>query len=164
MSKRYGSVGDDRLPEPLHFELFTHLDDEVEVHAFRAVRRVDTRLATRFVKFGDDDVAQLIDMTVKLISKTLDDKDGTSATWSPVRLPLRDGEPARFRGPDGELYEMEHAEKFAAFEAGSSRRRFLALTGDQDRTIQIEALAELTKDLIAASAERPTDGSAPSSR
>jgi hypothetical protein len=191
--KRYGTPQSTRLPEPFEFELMASLDDVDEVHQFRAVRQVDRLLAAQFTGFVPEEAHKEVALLVKLISKTLDDKDGTPATWAPVELPpppanARDVNPVivqgapdetalaavrleqtvtvspmpKFRGPDGALYEMEHAEKFAAFEAGSSRRRFLALCGDQERTVQGESLGMLVRDLIAVSAGRPTGASSPS--
>jgi hypothetical protein len=167
--KRYGKPQSTRLADPFPFELVATLDDEDEVHEFTAVRQVDKLLGARFTSFTEEEAHKSVDLLVKLIAKCLDDKDGTPATWAPVQLPPRspgnagDYEPPKFRGPDGELYEMEHVDKFAAFEAGSSRRRFLALAGDQDRTVQAEDLAALVKDLIAVSTGRPTGASVPSS-
>ena len=170
--KRYGKPNSTRLAEPYPFELMASLDDDDEVHGFTAVRQVDKLLGARFTSFSDEEAHKSVDLLVKLIAKTLDDKDGTPATWAPVQLPpppeLRqiDADDAwvpKFRGPDGELYEIEHVDKFAAFEAGSSRRRFLALVGDQERTVQAEDLTAIVRDLIAVSTGRPTVASAPSS-
>jgi hypothetical protein len=192
--KRYGTPQSTRLAEPWPFELVASLDDEDEVHEFTAVRQVDKLLGARFTGYTPEEAHKQVDLLVKLISKCLDDKDGTPATWAPVELPpppvsARDVNPVivqgamddttlaavrleqtvaispmpKFRGPDGALYEMEHAEKFAAFEAGSSRRRFIALCGDQDRTVQAEDLGNIVRDLIAVSTGRPTGASAPSS-
>ena len=170
--KRFGKPQATRLPEPFEFELYVSLDDEDEVHAFTAVRQVDKLLGARFTGYTPEEAHKQVDLLVRLIHKTLDDKDGTPASWAPVQLPpppeLRqiDADDAwvpKFRGPDGELYEMDHVEKFAAFEAGSSRRRFIALCNDQDRTVQAEDLGAVTRDLIAVSAGRPTGASAPSS-
>ena len=165
--KRYGKPQSTRLPEPWPFELMASRDDEDEVHAFTAVRQVDMLLGARFTGYTPEEAHKQVDLLVRVISKTLDDKDGTPATWSAVQLPIPHdaGEDFRpkFRGPDGELYEMEHVEKFAAFAAGSSRRRFIALCGDQERTVQAEDLGNIVRDLIAVSAGRPTGASAPSS-
>jgi hypothetical protein len=170
--KRYGKPHSTRLAEPFEFELMAALDDEDEVHEFTAVRQVDKLLGAQFTSFSDEEAHKSVNLLVKLIAKTLNDKDGTPATWAPVQLPPKspghagefiDAEPPKFRGPDGELYEMEHADKFAAFEAGSSRRRFLALVGDQERTVQAEDLTAIVKDLIAVSTGRPTGASSPSS-
>lgn len=170
--KRYGTPGATRLPQAWPFELVVSRDDEDDVLAFTAVRQVDRLLAAQFTAYSEVEAHKSVDLLVKLISKTLDDKDGTPATWSPVQLPappelrqveLDDTHRPKFRGPDGELYEMEHAEKFSGFAAGSSRRRFLAVVGDQDRTVQAEDLSAIVKDLIAVSAGRPTDASVPSS-
>lgn len=96
-----------------------------------------------------------------VVQGTVDD-----ATLSAVHLEqtLTVSRMPKFRGPDGELYEMDHVDKFAAFEAGSSRRRFIALCNDQDRTVQGEDLGDVVRDLIALSGGRPTVASAPSSR
>lgn len=165
--KRYGKPQSTRLPEPYPFELMASLDDEDEVHAFTAVRQVDQLLATRFSSFSEEEPHKIVDLLVRLIAKTLDDKDGTPATWSAVQLlrPSEQEEPwvPKFRGPDGALYEMDHVVKFAAFEAGSSRRRFLAIVGDQERTVQAEDLKAVVQDLIAVSTGRPTVASSPSS-
>lgn len=164
--KRYGRPQSTRLSEPYPFELVSSSDDEDEVHSLTAVYMVDRILGARFTSFKPDEAHMQVDLTVKLISKCLDDKDGTSATWSPVELPVTDytSEPRvpKFRGPDGELYEMEHAGKFAAFEAGSSRRRFVAVITDPNRMVQPEDLGEIVRDLIEVSAGRPTVASSPS--
>jgi hypothetical protein len=185
--KRYGKPQSNRLPVPYGFELTASLDDDDEVHSFVAVRQVDKLLAGSYTGYAASEAHRQVELLVKLISKTLDDKDGTPATWAPVQLPpppvsAHDVNPMviqgtthdaalaalrleqtvtvspmpKFRGPDGELYDMDHAEKFASFSAGSSRRRFLALVGDVDRTVEAEMLGELVKDLIAVSAGRPT--------
>jgi hypothetical protein len=192
--RRYGKPQSSRFAEPWPFELVVSLDDEDEIHAFTAVRQVDKLLGARFTGYTLEEAHKQVDLLVKLISKCLDDKDGTPATWAPVELPpppigARDVNPVvvqgapddaalsaihlsqtvtvsprpKFRAPDGELYDMDHVEKFAAFPAGSSRRRFLALCGDQERTVQAEDLGDIVRDLIAVSAGRPTGASRSSS-
>jgi len=62
-----------------------------------------------------------------------------------------------FVGPDGEPYPYELLDKFTAFEAGSSRRRWRQLLdNDDDLVIEAEVLSALFEHLAALAANRPT--------
>lgn len=163
--KRYGSGAPEaqKLDPAVEFEVAGLRYDDEEVHEFIATRKVDTVLAGRFINMPDDQAGQLLRLVVKLIGKTLDNKDGVPVQWSPEPVPKprnagKNYEP-KFRGPDGDLHPMGEAPKFLDFAAGSSRRRWEALTVDEDFTVQMEVLAEVAHDLIEATTARPTVGS-----
>jgi hypothetical protein len=163
--KRYGggSKTAQRLDQPVEFELELLRFDDPEVHTFHAVRKADTLLAARFMSVADDDPGAVLRLVTKLISKMLDNSDGVPVQWSPDVLPKPKNagpkyEP-KFRGPDGKLHPVADAGKFLEFAAGSSRRRWEALVIDEDATVELEALAEIARDLISATTDRPTDGS-----
>lgn len=163
MVKRYGNTRQQRLDDPFEFELAGLRDDEEEIHTFRVVQKADTLMATRFMNVSDDRVMELFPLIISLISKMLDNKDGVGANWAPLELP----KPAnagpkyqpKFRGPDGKLHPMDQAAKFEDYNAGSSRRRWRALVVDNEFTVDVEALADIARDLIEQSTGRPTDES-----
>jgi hypothetical protein len=162
--KRYGggSVQAQRLDTPYEFELEGLRYDDPEVHSFTAVRKADTLLAGKFMNLSDDQAGRLLRLCTLLVGKTLDNKDGVPVQWAPDPLPKPkdagdDWEP-KFRGPDGKLHPMHQAEKYTAFAAGSSRRRWAALVEDEEFTAEMETLAEIVKDLISRSTGTPTDG------
>lgn len=151
-----------RLGEPFRFQLTGLRWDDEETHDFTAVRKADALLAARFMGFTDDQAGELLRLCGLLVGKTLDNSDGVPVQWTPEPLPKPRNAGVRyepkFRGPDGELYPMSHAEKFTEFSAGSSRRRWQALLADNEFTCDMEVFVEIVKDLIEAGAGSPTSG------
>jgi hypothetical protein len=150
-----------RLDTPHPFRVVGLRWDEEDPHEFTAVRKADALMAVRFMSLGEDEVAELLRLCTMLIGKTLDNTDGVPVQWHPEQLPKPadagdDWEP-KFRGPDGELHPMGEAEKFTDYAVGSSRRRWTALLVDNEFTVEIEVLVDITKDLIALSTGNPTD-------
>lgn len=121
------------------------------------------------------------------IRTMLDDNDGTPLEWVADRLPDEvqvpaaelvtwptetDEEPRaaffggldegsdvepQFLAPDGTVHPWRDAEKYDAFEAGSSRRRWVELMdGDNDLTVEAKTIMKLWQWLVSESAERPT--------
>lgn len=132
-----------------------------ELHEFTAMPRIDAGQLIRLLASVErEDTGVMLDALSRQIRKVLSDKDGTPVGWAPQPMPKVDGEPLRFRGPDGELYSFTDQaviEKFTAFGSGSSRRRWSHLLLDDDHvSVEIDDLATLAQDLIGASANRPT--------
>lgn len=147
--------------EPFEFTFMR--DDEPETHQFQARAVTDTAGIANTLAVAEKHPEQALPGMLRMISKMLDNKDGTPATWSPTILPLPELEPGeeeperKFRGPDGELYPMAEAEKFLEFTAGSSRRRWLHLMQDDDEvTVDGKALTKLYEWLVGLAAGRPT--------
>jgi hypothetical protein len=151
-----------RLPSAYPFRLMGLRYDDEETHDFIAVWKPDTLMAVRFMTLGDDQAGELARLCVKLLAKTLDNKDGVPVQWEPTVLPKPKNAGAnyepKFRGPDGKLHPMDQAVKFTDPAAGSSRRRWEALVADTDFTIDVEDLVEIVKDLVELTAGTPTAG------
>jgi hypothetical protein len=96
----------------------------------------------------------------RLIRRSLANNDGTPEKWEPD---IVDG---HFTAPNGDHTPEELLPGFMAFDAGSSRRRWVQLLDhDDDITVDPEQIIELMADLLeAASDSRPTTRSARSSR
>lgn len=156
------NIGGNRRREPAPREAFTLTvmrNEEPEEHELnaRAVSNVLT-LAAAFANV-DRHPEQALGGLMKLISNMLDNKDGTSASWTADPLPLPEsavlGEdeepPVKFRAPNGELveYTPENVERYTAFAAGSSRRRWKALLEDEDVEVDEDVLMELFKYLVS---------------
>jgi hypothetical protein len=151
-------IGQGRSRQPAARESFTFpfmRDEELEEHTFRA--RVSLDLPTLISAIGEADrhPERAVSGLLRIVVKMLDNKDGVPAQWEPEPLPLPDPLPeghdgeVRFRGPDGELYLLEEAAKFTAFEAGSSRRRWLHLIEEDDEIeVHRDDLMDLYKWLI----------------
>lgn len=166
--KRYGTKMRKVSPVPFEFELYrdTPGEDEPvsEVHEFTAMPRIDAgqliRLLTGVDK-SEENPGGMLDALSESVRKVLSDKDGTPQHWRPVALP-RDGEggPTSFRGPDGAIYPFSDTaaiEKFEAFEAGSSRRRWAHLLFDDEQiAVDLEDLVEVAQDMISEGTGRPT--------
>lgn len=158
--------------ERVPFTFVVHRDGEEESHDFQAVPVTDTASLSALMINAQRKPEEAMAGMLRMIGKMLDNKDGTPANWAPVQLPpppsdspvWPDGDPEgegapvrKFRGPDGALYPMHEAERFSAFEAGSSRRRWRYLMEQDDEVIvDSEALAELFEWLVGLAANRPT--------
>jgi hypothetical protein len=104
--------------------------------------------------------AEVDEFTPGAVRALADQYSGGTLGGTPVDSEDDEDAPRVFRGPDGELYQFEHAEKFEAFEAGSSRRRWHQLM-EIDDDIEVEApdLMELFEWLVGLAAGRPTQPS-----
>lgn len=165
--KRYGSQRREVKPLPFEFAIYRDTPDAdepvAEVHEFTALPRLDAGQLIRLLTGVDRAQENPGDMLYALsegIRKSLSDKDGTPQHWRPAPMPKVDDEPLRFRGPDGDLYEFTDQaaiDKFTAFEAGSSRRRWAHLLFDDEQVaVPLEDLVELAQDMIEAGSGRPT--------
>jgi hypothetical protein len=165
--KRYGARLAEVKPLPFEFELYRdhpeHDDPVAEVHEFTAMPRLDAGQLIRLLTGVDSAESNPGDMLHALsegIRKALSDKDGTPQHWRPTALPKVEDKPLSFRGPDGQFYpftDQAAIEKFSAFDAGSSRRRWAHLLFDDEQvSVPLEPLVELAQDLIEAGSGRPT--------
>lgn len=92
----------------------------------------------------------------KLIRRVLTNGDGTPERWTPTVV---DG---HFTDPNGDHTPVELLPGYEAFEAGSSRRRWVHLMeNDDDITVEPDQIVELLNDLVEAASARPTRRSAP---
>lgn len=192
MSASFGKRAKRAIPAPREPFEFTFIRDEVpETHHFQARARADmVSLASTLLAAKASPERAMPEM-LRLISRMLDNKDGTPMRWEPVPVPVEDvpGNGARqsqpgapnyewatqgtiaevapedeseerprvFRGPDGELHTFDQVEKFTAFEAGSSRRRWTHLMEvDDDVEVDAQDLMELFEWLVGLAAGRPT--------
>lgn len=164
--KRYGVNLRKVKPLPFEFAIYREgadEDAEPEVHEFTAMPRLDAgqliRLLTGVDK-ADENPGDMLGALSESIRKVLDDKDGTPQRWTVEQLPEVEGQPRSFRGPDGVIYPMtdrEAIDRFTAFEAGSSRRRWAHLLFEDEQVlVEMEDLVELAQDLIQAGSDRPT--------
>lgn len=152
--KHFGPQG---APPPIRREPFefTVLRDEVpETHGFQARITADVTGLAKVFEAMKGDGSDAIPQIMRMIARALDNKDGVPARWrlEPLADPVPDawdsGETnssaqARFKGPDGTIYPWEESKRFTAFEAGSSRRRWLALADDDEIAARAEDLVDL---------------------
>jgi hypothetical protein len=131
----------------VEFSLGFVRDGVEEVHEFAARLRVSYGDTVGMVK-NQDGAGALVD------------DDGTPAKWQPE---VNDG---KVVAPDGTAVDLADAEKYAAFEAGSSRRRWVQLMEhDDDVEVELEQIMEAFEYLASEAAEgRPTSRSSRSSR
>lgn len=87
----------------------------------------------------------------RLIRPSLLDDDGVPAKWEPE---IEDGE---FVNPDGDLVPRADLDKYTALEAGSSRRRWVALMDtDDELDVSLKQIGAVYEHLIEVAADRPT--------
>lgn len=165
--KRYGSKLRKVTPTPFEFELYRDTPGEAEpvaeVHEFTALPRIDAGQLIRLlsgVDRAEDNPGGMLSALSESVRKVLSDKDGTPQHWTPVALPREGDTPLSFRGPDGQVYpftDQAAIDKFTAFEAGSSRRRWAHLLFDDEQVaVDLEDLVEVAQDMISEGTGRPT--------
>jgi hypothetical protein len=163
-------------PKPHEFGMIFIRDGVEETHEFVAwpgmgwqdVRGLIPLLGGK----KDDDVLTQAAVRVidRLIRRSLDNRDGTPEKWEPVPIPPPGSDPddpdvvkSHFTAPNGDHVPMDLVEGYLAFDAGSSRRRWVKLLDeDDDITVDPDQIIQLMADLLeAASNNRPTTRSAP---
>jgi hypothetical protein len=175
--KKFGRRAAARQPAPREEFEFTFLrDEEPETHRFAVRAITDVVGLTSTLLLAKRSPEEAMPAVLRVIAKMLDNKDGTPHGWHPVAVtgspaanpdgPAPEGVPQdvaqerKFRGPDGHLYTFEHAARFQAFEAGSSRRRWLHLIDDDDFvSVDAQDLMELFEWVVGLAAGRPTQPS-----
>ena len=133
---------------------FSYLrDEDVETQTFQVLDKdLDIGTANLVLAQGkNEDTSEALPALVGLITKYMDNKDGTPVRWAPVELAAKKNEDPpvkRFRGPDGKLHEWSKAEDFLKSEKGSSRRRWLLLVEDDEVSVDVEALLKLMEFVV----------------
>lgn len=150
--------------KPFVFRYFR--DEEVESQRFNLINKpLDMGTANRLMKrVGADEDEKALPEIIGIVAKHMDDKDGTPVNWDPNKsiLSPKKGDPdtVRFRGPDGKIYPMEHADSFLADDKGSSRKRWLYLMNeDEGAAVTDSALKALLDYVVEIAAQRPTRAS-----
>jgi hypothetical protein len=152
-------------PPEFPFSMIFIRDGVEEAHEFNATPTMgwqDLRgLVPLMVGNSNDEAmgAHAIRVIDSLVRRVLRNDDGTPEKWRPT---IVDG---HFTAPNGDHTPVDLLPAIEAFDAGSSRRRWMHLMENDDEvTIELEQMVSLMEDLIGAVAERPTQRSAPSSR
>lgn len=172
--KRFG--GKER-PKSHEFELVTFTDDGgTNTHKFTLIPIIPAGQVTAIMDALDDEPERMFGLVARLLARVLDNTDGVSANWK-YEIYLEDADeaagddgndgddgvqrPARFVGPDNELYYVHAIERRAEFEDianGSSRRRWLALMDPANETeaVQLADMMDLAKWVVGLAVDRPT--------
>lgn len=161
--KRFG--GKER-PKAHQFELITFVDDGgTNTHAFRMVPIIPAGQVTAIMDALDDEPEKMFGLIARLMARVLDNTDGVSANWKYEEVEFESAdydeetEPGLyFVGPDNESHPLEDSDQFAAFDAGSSRRRWLALMDPDNEAegVQLADMMDLAKWVVGLAVDRPT--------
>lgn len=158
--------GGDDLPTHEFTMIFVR-DGVNEEHEFTARPRLgwgDIAALLPVAGGGGEGSTQALKQIDRLIRRSLVDNDGTPEKWQP-RVVTPDDEYAEpwFTAPNGDHCPLDLLPGFEAFDAGSSRRRWVHLMErDDDVTIEPEQIMDLVNDLMEVASERPTKSSASS--
>lgn len=142
---------------PIHeFTMIFVRDGVDEHHSFEARPRMgweDVKGLVPLMGGGKDDdlIRRALAPIDRLIRRSLRNDDGTPEKWVPNVV--SDGEnPPWFTDPIGDHVEEELLPAYLAFDAGSSRRRWVALMDhDDDVTVEPEQIMDLLQDLTELS-------------
>lgn len=127
-------------------------DGELEEHLFRAQPRMSYKRMADIVKArrSGDGVAALA-VFERMIRPALVDTDGVPAKWQPV---IKDGV---FVDPDGNERPAADAADLLAFEAGSSKRRWIHLLDvDDEVEVELDDITKFYEVLVEEASDRPT--------
>jgi len=160
--REYAPKSRGTTPEPFEFSMIFMRDGVEERHEFTARPTMawqDTRAIMPIIAGqGSDEaqVAQAVKVMDRLIRRALANDDGTPEKWSAAVV---DG---HFTDPQGDHTPAVLLPAYKAFDAGSSRRRWIYLMeSDDDISVDADQIIELMKDMLEAAAARPTTRSAP---
>lgn len=143
-----GAEVDDGLVE---FTVTFDRDGVDEKHTFLAKPKFGYKQMRGAAKGRKAGGVEAILLFEQFIRPSLLNSDGTPAGWRPE---VKGGE---FVDPDGETRPASDAGALLEFEAGSSRRRWMALMDDDDDLqVDLDQIASAYETLVEASAERPT--------
>ena len=159
-TKHFAPKRDVKPAPEVDFSIGFVRDGVEETHEFSARPRFSYADIVGVVKHqGGDNSAKLLPYLDRMIRRALRNDDGTPLKWRPE---IEDGE---FTTPDGDQAPAADIAKYTAFEAGSSRRRWVALMEDDDDVeVELEQITALFEYLTAETADRPTSRSSRSSR
>lgn len=153
---------------PVRREKFTFRyvrDDEPESQVFTALAVTDMAALAKLFSDAENEPDQAVVGMIRLIAKLIDNSDGVKAGWKPKVLPQDEGYdgPPMFRAPygprKGQPVPYDELSEFQDPAVWSSRRRWLALTDDDDVILQEEDLSALFQWLVGLAANRPTERS-----
>jgi hypothetical protein len=141
----------DVKPAPVvEFSVAFVRDDVEEIHEFAARPKASYNDLIGMVKYGADEDPRAITFLSRMIRRSLLDSDGTPAKWKPS---VHDD---HFTDPDGNHTHVDDLPTFLAFEAGSSRRRWVHLMEyDDEVEVEEDQISGVLKYLTEAAAERP---------
>jgi hypothetical protein len=133
-------------------------DGVEETHEFTARPRMSYADTVGLVKNQKGPLA--LPFLDRMVRRSLIDDDGTPVKWEPEPV---DG---KITAPDGTEVDIADTVNYQAFEAGSSRRRWVHLMEtDDDVEIELEQIMQVFEYLVSEAAEgRPTSRSSRSSR
>jgi hypothetical protein len=142
----------DVKPAPIvEFSVAFVRDGVEEIHEFQARPRTTYGDMLGLVKHQDDEKGRALLYLDRMISRMLLDSDGTPAKFKPN---LHDG---HFSDPDGNHTPEDDLPKFLAFEAGSSRRRWIHLMQfDDEVEVDFSQINDVFEHLTSEAAARPT--------
>jgi hypothetical protein len=171
--KRFGAK---ERPKAHEFELITFTDDGgTNTHRFRMVPLIPAGQVTAIMDALDDEPEKMFGLIARLMARVLDNTDGVPANW--VYDEFEDPAPdddgydpdlseLYFVGPDNETYPAIDADRYTAFGAGSSRRRWTALMdpANDDEGVQLGDMMDLAKWVVGLATDRPTQARTSSTR
>jgi len=148
---------------------YTDGEGDVQVFEGNIVARSDGAGFIRLMKALSGDGSQLGGELSGLLTKMMDDKDGTvRAKWAPAELPpppdLDEDEAAEwepsYRGPDGQIYPFSDTEtlnRWSDETLWTTRRRWIQLMEhDDDAIVEMPHLMDLAEKIMGLTADRPT--------
>ena len=164
--KRYAPTNGGQ-PAPVHEFEFVFLRDRTEEpHEFKARPMFGWKETTGAIslmgvaegKTEHGELRHALGYLENILRRSMVDDDGTPEKWTATVV---DG---HFDDPNGDHTPVELLPLYEAFDAGSSRRRWVHLMADDDDvTVEQGQLMELFTDLMAVAADRPTERSEASS-
>lgn len=164
-AKVYAPRNRGTAPVELPFSMIFLRDGVEEPHEFVARPNMGWKDFRGFIPImgggldGGDTAMQAHAIRVidQLVRRVLANDDGTPEKWRPNIVA------GHFTDPKGNHTPVDLLPGFEAFEAGSSRRRWMHLMdNDDDVTIELEQMVSLMEDIVAAASDRPTQRSEPS--
>ena len=163
MTKKRYAPKNSGASAPVHEFEFAFLRDGVEeVHEFAARPRFGWKETAGAIslmgvmdgKTGHGELGYAVRYLDGILRRSLVNDDGTPEKWTATVV---DG---HFTDPAGDHVPEELLPLVEAFDAGSSRRRWVHLmTRDDDVTVEQGQLMELFDDLMTVAADRPTERS-----
>lgn len=148
---------------------YTDGEGDPQVFEGNIVARSDGAGFIRLMKALAGDGSQLGGELSGLLTKMMDDKDGTvKAKWAAAELAppsdLDEDERAEwepsYRGPDGQIYPFSDTETLNRWSDQSlwtTRRRWVELMEhDEDALVEMQDLMKLAEEIMGLTAERPT--------
>lgn len=137
--------------EPVEFSVTFDRDGEEETHTFSARPRLTYKRMADAAKGQKSKGVEAILLFERLIRPALLDTDGTPSKWT---VEPYDG---MFVDPNGDERPLSELAEVEAFDAGSSRRRWLHIMDDDDELeVELEQITGVYEKLIEATSDRPT--------